>query len=214
MRSGWPFGFAGRSGHGRWQARACRPARIALGCGGEEFGGAGLGYLEHVVAVEELSRASAAVDLGNNMRIVADPNNNALIIMAKAQEYRDIEAVIKQLDVIPLQVLIDATIVEVSLTGSLKYGVQWLFSHADSALAQTSSSDASKVVDAAATAAVHKIKSELVKLLAEHGAAHFQIGKTYLYRDYRDPTALALIEKWKSMVDPQRLVNPQSLGLE
>ena len=68
--------------------------------------------------------------------------------------------------------------------------------------------------NAAATAAVHKIKSELVKLLAEHGAAHFQIGKTYLYRDYRDPTALALIEKWKSMVDPQRLVNPQSLGLE
>ncbi|HYM32559.1 MAG TPA: isovaleryl-CoA dehydrogenase [Candidatus Cybelea sp.] len=29
----------------------------------EEFGGAGLGYLEHVVAVEELSRASAAVGL-------------------------------------------------------------------------------------------------------------------------------------------------------
>ena len=30
----------------------------------------------------------------------------------------------------------------------------------------------------------------------------------------RDVMALALIEKWKSMVDPQRLVNPQSLGLE
>src|SRR6476620_2354587 len=29
----------------------------------EEFGGLGLGYLEHVVAVEELSRASAAVGL-------------------------------------------------------------------------------------------------------------------------------------------------------
>src|SRR3990167_9618541 len=27
---------------------------------GEEYGGSGLGYLEHVVAVEELSRASAA----------------------------------------------------------------------------------------------------------------------------------------------------------
>src|SRR5919106_1178952 len=29
----------------------------------EEYGGSGLGYLEHVVAVEELSRASAAVGL-------------------------------------------------------------------------------------------------------------------------------------------------------
>src|SRR5271154_3891303 len=29
----------------------------------EEFGGSGLGYLEHVVAVEEISRASAAVGL-------------------------------------------------------------------------------------------------------------------------------------------------------
>jgi FAD/FMN-containing dehydrogenase len=65
-----------------------------------------------------------------------------------------------------------------------------------------------------ATAAVHRIKTELVKLLAESGAAHFQIGKTYLWREHRDPAALALIEKWKSMVDPQRLVNPQSLGLE
>src|SRR5437660_1997935 len=30
----------------------------------EEYGGSGLGYLEHGVAVEELSRASAAVGLG------------------------------------------------------------------------------------------------------------------------------------------------------
>ena len=30
---------------------------------GEEYGGLGLGYLEHVVAVEEVSRASASVGL-------------------------------------------------------------------------------------------------------------------------------------------------------
>src|SRR6516165_342234 len=43
------------------------PRMGALGLHGitveEEYGGAGLGYLEHVVAVEELSRASAAVGL-------------------------------------------------------------------------------------------------------------------------------------------------------
>ena len=75
------------------------------------------------------SRSSQVADLGNNMRIVADPSNNALIIMAKPQDYRDIETVIKQLDIMPLQVLIDATIVEVALTDTLQYGLQWYFSH-------------------------------------------------------------------------------------
>jgi general secretion pathway protein D len=58
---------------------------------------------------------------------VADPPNNALIITAKAQEYKEIEAVIKELDVLPLQVLIDATIAEVELTDDLKYGIKWYF---------------------------------------------------------------------------------------
>src|SRR5215472_13372784 len=43
------------------------PQMGALGLHGvtveEEFGGLGLGYLEHVVAMEEVSRASAAVGL-------------------------------------------------------------------------------------------------------------------------------------------------------
>ena len=43
------------------------PEMGALGLHGitveEEFGGAGLGYLEHVVAMEEISRASGAVGL-------------------------------------------------------------------------------------------------------------------------------------------------------
>jgi len=75
------------------------------------------------------ARGTAVADLGNNMKIVADPSNNALIIMAKPQEYRDIETVIKQLDVMPLQVLVDATIVEVALTDELQYGLQWYFAH-------------------------------------------------------------------------------------
>ncbi|MGO7335841.1 acyl-CoA dehydrogenase family protein, partial [Rhizobium leguminosarum] len=43
------------------------PKMGALGLHGitveEEFGGAGLGYLDHVVAMEEVSRASASVGL-------------------------------------------------------------------------------------------------------------------------------------------------------
>lgn len=68
--------------------------------------------------------------------------------------------------------------------------------------------------NAAASAAVHKIKTALCKHFAENGAAHFQIGKAYLYKDYRDPAAWALLDKIKSAVDPTRLVNPKSLGLD
>lgn len=72
---------------------------------------------------------ATATDLGNNTRIIADPNNNALIVMAKPADYKEIEAVIKELDIMPMQVLIDATIVEVSLTDNLKYGLKWYFDH-------------------------------------------------------------------------------------
>ena len=50
-----------------WFPRDLWPAMGALGLHGitveEEFGGLGLGYLEHVVAVEDVSRASASIGL-------------------------------------------------------------------------------------------------------------------------------------------------------
>lgn len=64
-----------------------------------------------------------------DVKIIADEINNALIIVATAQDYAVVQRVIKQLDVMPLQVLIDATIVDVSLKDSLKYGIQWFFNH-------------------------------------------------------------------------------------
>ncbi|MGX2039062.1 type II secretion system secretin GspD [Methylocaldum sp. MU1018] len=77
-------------------------------------------------------RGATVAELGG-VRIVADPPNNALIITAKAQEYKEIEAVIKELDIMPLQVLVDATVVEVTLSGNLQYGLQWLFNQGSSA---------------------------------------------------------------------------------
>lgn len=71
-----------------------------------------------------------------NVKIIADEGNNALIVVATAQEYAVIERVLKQLDVLPLQVLIDATIVEVSLVDELKYGIQWYFSHNNAGINQ------------------------------------------------------------------------------
>jgi len=59
------------------------------------------------------------------LRIVADEPNNALLVLATPRDYEAVEAALRQLDIPPLQVLVDASIVEVSLTGELRYGVQW-----------------------------------------------------------------------------------------
>ncbi|KRD42324.1 type II secretion system protein GspD [Acidovorax sp. Root275] len=63
--------------------------------------------------------------LDGNVRVVADEKRNALLIRAPRTEYRRIEQALRELDKAPMQVLIEASIVEVSLTGNLEYGVEW-----------------------------------------------------------------------------------------
>ncbi|MDF0487766.1 type II secretion system secretin GspD [Sphingomonas sp. H39-1-10] len=58
-------------------------------------------------------------------KITADEVNNAIVVYATPREYAMIEAALRKLDVQPLQVMIEAAITEVTLTDSLRYGVQW-----------------------------------------------------------------------------------------
>jgi len=80
---------------------------------------------------KKVAKVTTSNSLGNasleGVTIIADEPNNALIIMAEPQQYRMLSKIIKHLDVMPLQVLIDATIVAVKLDDDLSYGVQWLF---------------------------------------------------------------------------------------
>lgn len=59
------------------------------------------------------------------IRVIADDKSNALLVLATPQDYRMVERAIRQLDIVPLQVLIEATIAEVTLTDDLRYGVQF-----------------------------------------------------------------------------------------
>jgi len=73
--------------------------------------------------------ASTSLSDVGEVKIIADEVNNALVVVATAQDYAVVQRVIEQLDVMPLQVLIDATIVEVTLKDELKYGIKWFLSH-------------------------------------------------------------------------------------
>ncbi len=59
------------------------------------------------------------------VRVTADPNSNSLLINASAPDYKLIERAIHQMDRQPVQVDIEATIAEVTLTDQLQYGVQF-----------------------------------------------------------------------------------------
>jgi general secretion pathway protein D len=69
-----------------------------------------------------------------DVRIISDKANNSLIIVATPGEYQVILPIIKQLDILPLQVLIDATIVSVKLTDNLKYGLEWYLKQGNTAV--------------------------------------------------------------------------------
>jgi general secretion pathway protein D len=64
---------------------------------------------------------------GSTVKIIADRDNNALLILANGTEYEKIEEAIKKLDVVPRQVLVEVTIAEVTLNGALSYGLEWFF---------------------------------------------------------------------------------------
>jgi len=64
-----------------------------------------------------------------SVRIIADEINNALVVLGTAREYEIVESTIRKLDIMPKQVLIEASIIEVGLTGDLSYGVEWFLKH-------------------------------------------------------------------------------------
>ncbi len=75
----------------------------------------------------------------SDIRITADPVNNALVIRCLPSEYSEIQAALRQLDVQPLQVLIEASVAEVTLTNQLQYGIQYYFQNSHTQVIQTTS---------------------------------------------------------------------------
>ena len=69
----------------------------------------------------------ASFELGDGIRVVSDDYNNSLLVLATPSEYEKIERTLKKLDVVATQVLIEASIIEVTLTDGLEYGLEWAF---------------------------------------------------------------------------------------
>ena len=59
------------------------------------------------------------------LRIVADPATNSLIVYGTAQEFQNIKNILKDLDAIPRQVLLDVMVAEVTLSDNQNLGVDY-----------------------------------------------------------------------------------------
>jgi len=76
------------------------------------------------------SKEGISISGSEDIRITAIEESNALMIRATPGEYDAILGAIKRLDTVPLQVHIEAKILQVSLTGELSSGVRWFFNNA------------------------------------------------------------------------------------
>jgi len=126
-------------------------------------------------------------------KIVADEANNSLLIRAKPRDYRKIESAIRELDRPPLQVLLEATIAEVTLRDELSYGIQWFFNtgRTDFTLSETdatiapffpgfsgilTSGDVEVVIDALETVSDVNIVSSPQVLVLDNQTAQLEVG--------------------------------------
>ncbi|NND00862.1 MAG: type II secretion system secretin GspD [Gammaproteobacteria bacterium] len=60
-----------------------------------------------------------------NFRVTADESTNSLIVSGSPHYYKFVKQAMEQLDSTPLQVLVEARIMELTLTDELKYGLEW-----------------------------------------------------------------------------------------
>jgi general secretion pathway protein D len=73
------------------------------------------------------ARSTTAGSGAGGTTITADEVNNAIVVFSTPRDFALISDALAKLDVPPLQVMIDASISEVTLNHNLQYGIQWAF---------------------------------------------------------------------------------------
>lgn len=110
-------GGGGGLGGGRTRGGGgARPAGVLGGQAGRGFGGA-----SSVVLAGGQGPLSFFKE---EVRIVADEISNSLVVLATKQDYEEIRKVLRDLDVVPRQVVIEVLIAEISLNKGLDMGLQ------------------------------------------------------------------------------------------
>jgi len=105
---------------------------------GAAQGGTGLGSLQESnfqqsasgTAASTAAFASAATPESatgpeSKLRIITDPVSNSIVVQGTAQQYAEIAKTLDKLDIVPRQVMIEARVYEVDITGDLSFGLSY-----------------------------------------------------------------------------------------
>ena len=76
----------------------------------------------------------------DEMKIIPADQQNAVLIYGTPQELETVENTLHKIDIVPMQVRIDATVAEVDLDNALEYGTQFFFKQAGSTTSAIGSS--------------------------------------------------------------------------
>jgi general secretion pathway protein D len=99
------------------------------GIGSSGIGNAGLGNTNQLSGDDERGRTAprslSNLKQKNNFRVVADESTNSIIVTGSPHYYKAVRDAMKQLDSTPLQVLVEARIMELTLSDDLQYGLEW-----------------------------------------------------------------------------------------
>ncbi|HSR64247.1 MAG TPA: type II secretion system secretin GspD, partial [Xanthomonadaceae bacterium] len=101
------------------------------GTGGDM--GGGTGGATGTLSLPQAASGNGAVTLqvnGDRVGVSAVEETNSLLVRATPQAWKSIKEVVERLDVMPMQVHIEAQVATVDLKGALTYGVNWYFEHA------------------------------------------------------------------------------------
>jgi len=94
-------------------------------------GGGGLGAGQLSLDQSQGGASSVTLEVGaDKVSVAAIDETNSLLVRATAPSWRSIRDVIEKLDTLPLQVHIEAQVVQVDLSGDLEFGVSWFFERA------------------------------------------------------------------------------------
>jgi len=77
------------------------------------------------------SQNNAEEKTSSAFQITVADDTNSLLISATPMQYAKVELALSKLDVPPLQVLIEVTIMDIQLTDNFSYGMQWFLQHGD-----------------------------------------------------------------------------------
>ena len=123
--------FSGKSGNSK--KKGATASSLAPGLEPATVGQAGAGGEVATVAstlktmLGGSESGGVSIDPDADVKIVADKTNNSLMILSSEAMYKQIQEALKRIDIMPMQVQVEASIMEITLSDDLENGMQWYF---------------------------------------------------------------------------------------